>query len=125
MLNAVIRNAILDSRDCLWETDNVTLIDCSVSGEFIGWHSRGLKLIRCHIAGTQPLCYASDLVMEDCTMAPDCDLAFEDSTLQATILSPVHSVKNPRSGSIIAESYGEIILDENIKAPGDCKILTR
>lgn len=123
--NAVIRNAILDSRDCLWETDNVTLIDCSISGEFIGWHSRGLKLIRCHIAGTQPLCYARDLVMEDCTMAPDCDLAFEDSTLQATILSPVHSVKNPRSGSIVAESYGEIILDENIKAPGDCKILTR
>lgn len=50
-------------------------------------------------------------------MADDCDLAFEYSTLQAAIDGPVRSVKNPRSGSVTAESYGEIILDGNIKAP--------
>ncbi|MBQ2162196.1 MAG: DUF3737 domain-containing protein, partial [Bacteroidales bacterium] len=34
-------------------------------------------------------------------------------------------VKNPRSGVVTADSYGSVILDENIKAPADCKILTR
>ena len=123
--NVVIRNAVIDSKDAFWQTEGVTLIDCRLTGEYLGWHSRGLRLGRCHISGTQPLCYARDLVMEDCTMAPDCDLAFEESTLQATILSPVTSVKNPTSGCITAESYGEIILDSNIKAPADCRILTR
>ena len=123
--NVVIRNAVIDSKDAFWQTEGVTLIDCRLTGEYLGWHSRGLRLVRCHISGTQPLCYARDLVMEDCTMAPDCDLAFEESTLQATILSPVTSVKNPTSGCITAESYGEIILDSNIKAPADCRILTR
>ena len=37
----------------------------------------------------------------------------------------VTSVKNPRTGRIVADSYGEIILDDNIKAPADCKILIR
>ena len=50
------------------------------------------------------------------------DLAFEYSSVQATIHSPVHSVKNPRTGSITAESFGAIILDENIKAPGNCEL---
>lgn len=60
--------------------------------------------------------------MENCTMADDADLAFEYSSLQATIKSPVHSIKNPRTGSITAESYGAVIIDENIKAPGNCKL---
>ena len=55
-------------------------------------------------------------------MADDADLCFEYSSVQATINSPVHSIKNPRSGSIMAESYGEIIIDENIKKPADCEL---
>ena len=66
--------------------------------------------------------YAHDLMMENCTMADDCDLAFEYSSVQATINSPIRSVKNPRTGSITAGSYGEVILDENIKAPGNCQL---
>lgn len=54
--------------------------------------------------------------------ADDCDLAFEYSSVQATINSPIRSVKNPRTGSITAGSYGEVILDENIKAPGNCQL---
>lgn len=50
------------------------------------------------------------------------DLCFEYSSLQATISSPIHSVKNPRSGSITAESYGTIIIDEHCKAPGNCEL---
>lgn len=120
--NVEIRNARIDSKDAFWNTENVTVYDSELNGEYLGWHSRGLRLVRCRISGTQPLCYASGLVMEDCTMAPDCDLAFEDSELTATVRSVITSVKNPRSGSIAAEGYGGIILDDNILPPADCKI---
>ncbi|MDE6027972.1 MAG: DUF3737 family protein, partial [Muribaculaceae bacterium] len=91
-------------------------------GEYLGWHSKNLHLINCKISGTQPLCYCDNLVMENCTMAEDCDLAFEESKLQAEVNSVITSVKNPTSGVIKAKGYGEIILDENIKQPADCKI---
>lgn len=123
--NVVIRNAVIDSKDAFWMTDNVTLIDCKLTGEYLGWHSHNLHLIRCSISGTQPLCYCHDLVMEDCTMAPDCDLAFEESTLNAKVNSNITSVKNPTSGHIEADSIGEIIIDKNIKAPADCEIITK
>jgi hypothetical protein len=55
-------------------------------------------------------------------MAEDADLAFEHSSVKATIKSLVHSVKNPRTGSIVAESFGAIILDENIKSPANCEL---
>lgn len=120
--NVVIRNADIHSKDAFWGTENVTVYDSSLDGEYLGWHSRGLRLVRCRIAGTQPLCYCKDLVMEDCTFADDADLAFEDSDVEATILSPVTSIKNPRTGHIRVVSAGEVIRDENILAPADCVI---
>lgn len=122
--NVVIRNAHIDSKDAFWNTENVTVYDSELNGEYLGWHSHGLRLVRCRISGTQPLCYCHDLVMEECSMAPDCDLAFEESNLRADIVSPVTSVKNPTSGSIHAPSIGELIIDKNIKAPADCIIST-
>ena len=120
--NVTIRNAVIDSKDAFWNTEDVTLVDCRLTGEYLGWHSHRLRLVRCHISGTQPLCYCRDLVMEDCVMAPDCDLAFEESTLQATVCGNITSVKNPTSGRIMAGSIGEVIIDRNIKAPADCVI---
>lgn len=79
----------------------------------------------CHITGTQPLCYADNLVMIDCTMGDDADLAFEYSSVDATIKSNIASVKNPTTGKIVADSISEIILDENIRQPADCKIITK
>ncbi|MDO4165408.1 MAG: DUF3737 family protein [Bacteroides sp.] len=120
--NVEIRNAVINSKDAFWNTENVTVYDSEINGEYLGWHSHRLRLVNCKISGTQPLCYAHDLVLENCTLADDCDLAFEYSSVHATINSPVHSVKNPRTGSITADSYGQIILDENIKAPGNCEL---
>lgn len=117
-----IHHAVINSKDAFWNTENVTVYDSEINGEYLGWHSKNLRLVNCKISGTQPLCYAHELVMENCTMADDCDLAFEYSSVQATINGPIHSVKNPRTGSVTAESFGQIILDENIKAPGDCKL---
>lgn len=123
--NVEIRNAHIDSKDAFWGTEDVTVYDSEISGEYLGWHSRRLRLVRCRISGTQPLCYCTDLVMEDCTIAPDGDLAFENSTLRADIHGAVTSVKNPRSGVIMADSIGELILDDHIKAPADCDIIIR
>lgn len=120
--NLEVRNAVIHSKDAFWNTENVTVHDSELNGEYLGWHSRNLRLVNCRISGTQPLCYADGLMMVNCTMAPDADLCFEYSTLQARIDGPVHSVKNPRSGLIIAESYGRIILDDNCKAPADCEL---
>ena len=120
-----IRDSVLDTKDAFWETENVTVYDSRISGEYLGWHSRGLRLVRCHISGTQPLCYASRLVLEDCTLDPDADLAFEYSDVQATIKGHITSIKNPRSGRIVADSVGSVIIDENIKKPGNCDIQLR
>ena len=120
--NAVIRNSILNTKDAFWETDNVTVYDSVINGEYLGWHSRNLHLVRCHISGTQPLCYADGLVLDDCTFGDDADLAFEYSDVRATIKGHVPSIKNPRTGFIHADSCGEVIIDGNIKAPGDCEI---
>lgn len=120
--NVEIRNSLLNSKDAFWECENVTLIDCEINGEYLGWYSKNLKLIRCHITGEQPLCYCENLYMEDCTMGDDANLAFEYSTIQARIKGHVHSIKNPTSGNIEVDSVGEIIIDENLKSPADCKI---
>lgn len=122
--DVVIRNAVIHSKDAFWETDNVTVYDSEIDGEYLGWHSRNLRLVRCRINGTQPLCYCENLVMEDCVMGPECDLAFEDSSLRVTVVSQIVSVKNPRTGSLKALSIGEIITDRNILAPADCRIET-
>ena len=88
--NLELRNAKITTKDALWESDNVTVYDSELSGEYLGWHSRNLKLVNCRISGTQPLCYAENLVLENCTFAEDCDLAFEYSSVHATILSLIH-----------------------------------
>ena len=120
--NVEIWDSDLQSKDALWETENVTVYNSFIKGEYLAWHSKNVRLVNCRIGGTQPLCYADGLVLENCTFEPDADLAFEYSDVQATILNNVPSVKNPRTGSIHAASIGEIIIDGNIKAPGDCKI---
>lgn len=120
----VIRNAVLDTKDAFWETENVTIYDSEINGEYLGWHSRNLHLIRCRINGTQPLCYAEGLVLEDCEMGPQCDLAFEESEVEATVTTSIVSVKNPTTGHIRALAIGEVIIDKNVSAPADCIIET-
>lgn len=117
--NVVIRNAVIYSKDAFWGTENVTIYDSELHGEYLGWHSKRLHLVRCKISGTQPLCYCKDLILEDCEFAPDCDLAFEDSEVNARILTPVTSIKNPEKGSITAPSFGQVIIDEHSKALPD------
>lgn len=121
----VIRNAEIFSKDAFWNTENITVYDSHIVGEYFGWHSKNLRLVNCRIGGTQALCYAHGLIMENCTMEEDADLCFEYSDLQAEIKGNITSIKNPRSGKIVCDGVGEIIIDENIKEPGNCEIIIR
>ena len=109
--NIEIRNSVLDTKDAFWHGKNITVYDSVVKGEYLAWYSENLTLVRCKIIGTQPFCYAKNLVLEDCEMI-DCDLSFENTTVQATVKGEITSVKNPAGGKITADSIGEIILDE-------------
>lgn len=120
--NVVIRNAIINSKDSFWESENCTIYDSEINGEYLGWYAKNLRLVRCHITGEQPLCYCENLILEDCTMGDDANLAFEYSSVEACVKGHIVSVKNPSTGHITADSIGEVIIDENIKQPGDCNI---
>lgn len=122
--NAEIRNCILNTKDAFWHTENVTVYDSVITGEYLAWYSKGLRLVNCKITGTQPFCYAEDLVLENCEMT-GCDLAFEYTTVNATVNSVIDSVKNPISGEITALGFGEIILDDHLRDGSNCKITVK
>ena len=113
MENLTIRNSILDTKDAFWHSKNVTVENSLIKGEYLGWFSEGLTLRSCKIIGTQPLCYCKDLTLENCIME-DTDLAFEYSDVHAAINGHVDSIKNPRSGEIIADSVGEILMGDAV-----------
>jgi len=113
MENLTISNCFLNTKDAFWHSKNVTVVDSVVKGEYLGWFSDGLTLINCKIIGTQPLCYCKDLKLINCTMEGT-DLSFEYSDVQADVQGHIHSVKNPRSGIITADSVGEIIMEDAV-----------
>lgn len=122
--NVEIRNSVLDTKDAFWHGKNIKVYDSVVKGEYLAWYSENLTLVRCKIIGTQPFCYAKNLILEDCEMV-DCDLSFENTTVQATVKGTITSVKNPAGGSITADSIGEIILDEYQWKNEPCTITER
>ena len=113
MENLTIEDSILDTKDAFWHSKNITVKNSVVKGEYLAWFSENLTLQNCRIIGTQPLCYCKDLKLIDCTME-SCDLAFEYSDVQASVIGHIDSVKNPRSGEIVCDSVGEIIREEPV-----------
>ncbi len=109
--NAVFENCTFDTKDAFWHSENVTVKNSVVKGEYLAWYSEGLTLINCKIVGTQPLCYCKNLKLVNCEMV-DTDLAFEKSQVEATVTTPVISIKNPLSGRICVPEVGEIIMDD-------------
>ena len=106
--NVEIRNSHFKTKDAFWHAKNVTVFDSVIEGEYLGWYSENVTFENCVIYGTQPLCYCKGLRLISCEMH-ECDLAFERSEVEATITSPVISIKNPTSGKISIPAVGEII----------------
>lgn len=113
MENVEITDSVLDTKDAFWHSKNVTVRNSVVKGEYLAWFSEGLTLIDCRIIGTQPLCYCKNLKLINCTME-DCDLSFEYSDVEADVKGHITSVKNPKSGKIVADSVGEIIFEDAV-----------
>lgn len=113
MDNLCIKNSELDTKDAFWHSKNITVENSIVKGEYLGWFSENLTLINCRIIGTQPLCYCKNLKLVNCTME-NTDLSFEYSDVEADIKGNIVSVKNPKSGVIIADSVGEIIKEDPV-----------
>ena len=123
--NVEVHHAKITTKDSFWECDNVAVYDSELNGEYLAWHSKNVKLVRCHIGGEQPLCYMDHVVLEDCTFDVECDRAFEDSTnIQADIRGAITNIKNPVSGTIVADEIGSVTYDEYAKGH-DCHIQTR
>lgn len=109
--DAVFDNCRFDTKDAFWHAKNVVVRNSVVKGEYLAWYCENVTFEHCTIIGTQPLCYCKGLKLVDCRME-DTDLAFEKSEVEATVLTPVVSIKNPRSGRIVVPSVGEIIRDD-------------
>lgn len=118
--DAVFENCTFDTKDAFWHAENVVVRNSIVKGEYLAWYCENVTFENCRIIGTQPLCYCKGLKLVDCEMVGT-DLSFERSDVQATITTPVDSIKNPTSGTIRVPSVGEIIRD----IPGaDAEIIT-
>ncbi len=109
--DSVFGNCNFDTKDAFWHAKNVTVRNSTVKGEYLAWYCENVTFENCRIIGTQPLCYCKNLNLINCEMI-DTDLCFEKSEVEATIATPVISIKNPLSGRIYVPSVGEIIHDD-------------
>lgn len=121
--NGLFEECVIDSKDAFWHAKNVTIRNSVFGGEYLAWYSENLTFEHCKIIGTQPFCYCKNLTLVDCEMI-DTDLAFERSTVNATITTPVESIKNPLAGScIVVPAVGDIVRDID-GAEGEVRIET-
>lgn len=112
--NMTVADCDFATKDAFWHSENVTVKNSVLKGEYLGWYSKNLTLVNCVICGTQPLCYCKNLTLVNCRME-GCDLSFEYSEVNADIKGDILSVKNPLSGRILADGYGEIIFADSVK----------
>ena len=122
--NICVRNSKLISKDSFWNCENVYVENSIIRGEYIGWNSKNVVFKNCIIESKQGFCYMENLKLIDCVLE-NTDLAFEYSSVEATINSSIVSIKNPLSGTIVCDSVGEIIIDENSKKPCRTQIFER
>ena len=69
-----------------------------------------MTFINCTIESHQPFCYSKNLKFIDCKM-PNCDLAFENSTVKGSIIGEIDSIKNPIKCDLVVDNVKEVIED--------------
>ncbi len=109
--DSVFENCNFNTKDAFWHAKNVVVRNSIVNGEYLAWYCENVTFENCTISGTQPLCYCKNLKLINCKML-DADLAFEKSDVEATVTTPMISIKNPLSGIINVPEVGEIIMDD-------------
>lgn len=108
--NSVFEHCDFDTKDAFWHAKNVVVRNSVIKGEYLAWYCENVTFENCTIIGTQPLCYCKGLKLINCAML-DTDLAFERSDVEASITTPVVSIKNPLTGRITVPAVGEIFRD--------------
>lgn len=108
--DSVFENCTFETKDAFWHAKNSTIRNSVIKGEYLAWYSENLTFENCKIIGTQPLCYCKNLKLIHCEMI-DTDLCFERSDVEASITTPVVSIKNPLSGHVYVPKVGKIIRD--------------
>ncbi|MCD8212797.1 MAG: DUF3737 family protein [Campylobacter sp.] len=119
--NLEIRECKIISKDAFWNSKDVTVYDSFISGEYLGWNSKNITFINCVIQSEQGMCYIDNVVLKDCKTI-NTTLAFEYSKVDAEILNAIDSVKNPQSGRINAQNFGEIIMQKERINPSNTQI---
>lgn len=109
--DALFEDCIFDTKDAFWHAKNVVIRNSTVKGEYLAWYCENVTFEHCTIIGTQPLCYCKNLKLVDCELL-EADLCFEKSEVEASITTPVISIKNPYAGHITVPSVAEIIQDD-------------
>lgn len=109
--DAVFDNCRFDTKDAFWHAKNVVVKNSVVKGEYLAWYCENVTFENCHIIGTQPLCYCKGLRLINCRM-DEADLAFEKSQVEAELIAPLISIKNPYQGRIRVPQVGEVIRDD-------------
>ena len=121
--DAVFEDCVFDTKDAFWHGKNIVVRNSVIKGEYLAWYSENLTLENCKISGTQPFCYCKGLKLIDCELT-EADLCFEKSEVEASITTPVISIKNPLAGCIRVPEVTEIIMDSQ-KARGEIIITDR
>ncbi len=109
--DSTFENCDFDTKDSFWHAKNVVIKNSTIKGEYLAWYCENVTFENCTIIGTQPLCYCKNLKLINCKME-ETDLAFEKSEVEATVTTPVLSIKNPRAGKITVPEVKEIIMDD-------------
>jgi len=109
--DSVFENCVFNTKDAFWHAKNVVVRNCEVHGEYLAWYAENITFENCKIRGTQPLCYCKNLKLINCEML-EADLCFEKSEVEASLTTPVISIKNPAAGCIWVPAVEEIIQDD-------------
>ncbi len=117
-----IDGAKIISKDAFWNCENVVVKNAIIVGEYLGWNSQNVTFINCTIESNQGLCYMNGVKLIDCKVIHT-DLAFEYSTVDATITTKVDSIKNPIKANIQVSSVDELILDDELIDLSQVKIM--
>lgn len=120
--NCEVRNCRLLSKDAFWNSENVTVYDSFISGEYLAWNAKNITFVNCTVESLQGLCYVNGLKMIGCKFL-NTTLAFEYSAVDCEIFGGIDSIMNPSSGVIKADRIGELILDPEKVDPAATQVI--
>ena len=113
-LHLRIKNSTLNTKDAFWHCRDVVVRNSVIKGEYIGWYSTNMVFINCVIESHQPFCYADNIRFINCKM-PNCDLAFEKSSVSGNIIGEIESIKNPKRCNLKVGKVNKVINESSAK----------